>query len=160
MNSGAFFCDSSGNLIRTDRDGKTLETMTHDAMGRGHTKFDYDANGNLVKLIDANEHETLFVYDDDDRLISKTDAENNEVTFSYNDNGLPATRTSARGITAEYFYDENNNLIRTAYSDSTPEVVYTYDDFNRVHTGDRPCRNLRLGQPEPPHCRADPCREF
>ena len=42
------------------------------------------------------------------------------------------TRTDERGIVTTYCYNNNNRLIDITYSDGTPDVVLTYDDYYRL----------------------------
>ena len=71
---------------------------------------EYDAAGNLQKLIYSDLKEVLYGYDELNRLETVTDWDGN------------VTR---------YFYDEVGNLVRTELPDTT-EVVVTYDDARRV----------------------------
>jgi RHS repeat-associated protein len=96
------------------------------------TRFEYDANGNLIKLIDANGNATSFEYDANNRLIKKTYADGKFVTYTYNSADQLATRTNARGITTSYGYDNKGNLTSVTYSDGTPSVSFSYDAYDRV----------------------------
>lgn len=122
----------------TDRSGKTVnyiydasKRLTH-VIDQGQTEYRYDSNGNLTQLIDANKNITIFNYDKNNRLIERISADNKSTKFRYNDDNLLISRTDARNIETQYTYDETYNLVRVSYSDDTPEVVYTYDDYNRV----------------------------
>jgi RHS repeat-associated protein len=50
--------------------------------------------------------------------------------YTYTSAGRLKTRTWARGVTTIYSYDQGQ-MVSTDYSDSTPDVVYTYDNFGR-----------------------------
>ncbi|MFH1673857.1 MAG: hypothetical protein ABIF87_10605 [Pseudomonadota bacterium] len=124
----------------TDRSGRTTN-FVYDALKQlveitnpeqGATKYAYDPNGNLTQLIDPNKNITIFDYDLENRLSEKTFADGNYISFAYDKNGLLTTRIDARGIQTEYFYDENYNLITVSYSDGTPELIFEYDDHNRL----------------------------
>ncbi len=126
----------------TDRSGRTT-TYKYDALKRltevinpesGTMKYTYDANGNLVKFNDTNNNVTSFEYNKDNRLVRKTFADGKSVTFAYDNAGLLTGRTNARGIRSGYFYDANHNLLTIDYSYTTPDVSFTYDDYDRLAT--------------------------
>ena len=64
-------------------------------------------------------------------LTAKRDAENKGANYTYTPAGRLETRTWARGITTTYTYDAGM-LTATNYSDATPDVTQTYDNFGRV----------------------------
>lgn len=124
----------------TDRAGRNT-SFTYDAMQRliEQTNPDgkaihltYDGNGNVAKLTDMNNNATTFEYDSMNRLIKKVDASGSSEDYTYDNAGLLKTRKGGRGITTNYTYDKNHNLTQVAYSDTTPTVTFTYDDFDRV----------------------------
>ena len=116
---------------------------TYDALKRlrsvsgpaGVFNYEYDANGNLKKLIDADHKETLFDYNLDNRLIKKTFADSKFILYDYDLAGLMTTFTNSRNATKNYtLYDENHNIRTIAYSDTTPGVSFTYDNYDRLDT--------------------------
>ncbi|MBI5117924.1 hypothetical protein HZA56_15725 [Candidatus Poribacteria bacterium] len=122
----------------TDRAGRTAN-YTYDPLKRlteitgpgGTVKLVYDANGNLLELIDPNSDATTYEYDVDDRPVKMTYADDASLSVSYDGAGLLAQYTNARGTTIDYTYDQNHNLLGIDYSDTTPDVTYEYDDYNR-----------------------------
>ena len=129
----------------TDRGGRT-NYYTYDEMRRlvevkqpdqTLVKYEYDADGNLSKLIDPNNHATSLEYDAMKRLVKKIYADGKYETYAYDGEGLLTAMADARDAaagrtTATYSYDENHNLTGITYSDGTPNVSYVYDDYNRV----------------------------
>ncbi|MDE1464139.1 polymorphic toxin-type HINT domain-containing protein [Spartinivicinus poritis] len=95
------------------------------------TRFEYDANGNLITLIDANHNKTRFEFNNADQLTAKIFADDSRVNYSY-EQGQIKTRTDARGVVTTYHYDDKKRLSKITYSDSTPEVSYTYNDQGQV----------------------------
>ncbi len=77
-------------------------------------------------------------------LTAKTDAASKATTFTYADHGAVWTKTLARGVTVTYSYFGAGDsdtvsrgteaLKKISYSDSTPEVVYTYYRHGAVKT--------------------------
>lgn len=63
----------------------------------------------------------------------ETDNGTTDPDYSYTAAGRLLTRTWERGVTTTYSY-ENGMLAGTDYSDSTPDVTYTYDTYGRVAT--------------------------
>ncbi|MBI5101369.1 MAG: hypothetical protein HZB33_05995 [Nitrospirae bacterium] len=125
----------------TDRAGLTTY-YTHDALKRltqkqgpdGTIKYEYDDNGNLKKMRDPGNKPTSFEYNLDNRLIKKIHADNKFIKYDYDLARLLTKVTNSRDIEKSYTYDPNHNPLTIGYSDSTPGVVFTYDDYNRAVT--------------------------
>jgi RHS repeat-associated protein len=125
----------------TDRAGLTT-SYEYDALNRlikvqkpdGIIKYEYDANGNRTKLIDADNKETQFEYTLDNNLSKKIYMDGKFIKYEYDKSGLLTKFTNSRNIEKEYSYDENHNLTSRDYSDSTPDVILTYDDYDRLDT--------------------------
>ena len=105
-----------------DDDGQLLEVRENSHVW----KYDYDANGNMVKLLfGKNEH--LFSYDDWDQLIRYNQAvlsydslgrivkNYKQQQFTYGSDSLLTRVATARGSRSNwavrYFYDEQNRLV-------------------------------------------------
>lgn len=67
-------------------------------------------------------------------LESKRYADGTGPDFEYTAGGRLAKRTWARAVTTDYQYDDGGDLVGIDYSDSTPDVVYTYDRLGRTKT--------------------------
>jgi RHS repeat-associated protein len=129
------------------------------------TRYVYDASGNLVEFINANNKSTRFEYDGMGRLVKETNPLNRVWTYTYDPVGNLASRKDANGNTTrysyfdddqlkriEYFngtsvdfeYDRNNNL--TGMRDSLGKSVWVYDALNRVvQVTDSLNRTLKIG---------------
>jgi RHS repeat-associated protein len=126
--------------IITDRAGRTTSYVYDELKRRtqitnpegGLIRYGYDANGNRTELTDPNGNVTSFDYNLDDRLIKKTYADGKFISFAYDSTGLLTNRVNGRGMSATFTYDANHNLLTTSYSDGTPGVTNTCDNFNRV----------------------------
>ncbi len=124
---------------KTDRSGLTTY-YTYDALKRliqvqgpeGTIGYEYDANGNRTKIIDADKKITTFEYNLDNRLIKRIYADGKFLTYTYDTAGLLTKFTNSRNIEKNYSYDANHNFITINYSDNTPDVTFTYDDYTRM----------------------------
>jgi len=97
----------------------------------GVSRYEYDGNSNLVRFIDPNGNPTSFTYNSGNQLVKKTFADGKYFLYAYYPTGLLKSRTNSRGIRTDYFYDELHHLVRKSYTDATPEVTITYDNFGR-----------------------------
>ena len=123
--------DRSGNATTMEYDGLQQLIKTVNAEG-GINRYRYDRNGNLTQFIDSNSNITTFTYDTGNRMTGKIYADDRLQTFSYYNTGLVSQKTNSRGLQSNFYYDEEYNLTSIAYSDDTPDVSFTYDDFNRL----------------------------
>ncbi|UCD36021.1 MAG: hypothetical protein JSU90_04090 [Nitrospiraceae bacterium] len=123
----------------TDRGG-VITTYTYNAAKQvtemmspqGKVSYEYDGNGNLTRLIDADNRTTRFEYDLDNRMTGRIYADGASEAYEYDHAGLLLKMTNARNIEKRFTYDDNHNLLSITYSDATPGVVLGYDDFDRV----------------------------
>ncbi len=68
-------------------------------------------------------------------LQSKTDAQNHSVNYTYTQAGQIATRTWARGVSTTYAYSgTTGELLTVDYSDSTPDLTFTYNRLGQQST--------------------------
>ncbi|MFO0753329.1 MAG: cysteine peptidase family C39 domain-containing protein [Thermodesulfovibrionales bacterium] len=126
---------------RTDRAGLTTN-YTYDALKRlirkegpeGVFQYEYDPNGKLKKLIDTDGRTTSFAYSLDDKMTKKTYADGSFVQYDYDSARLLTKVKNSRNIENNLSYDANHDLLSLDYSDTTPDVTFTYDDYNRMAT--------------------------
>jgi RHS repeat-associated protein len=109
------------------------------------TSYGYDQVNNLTSRTDAKGHVTTYGYDDDQRATTVQTQLGNEWTYSYDNAGNLKTKIDAKAHasgnnalgTTTYSYDNDERLIGIDYSDSTPDVSYSYDGFgNRLGMSD------------------------
>lgn len=68
-------------------------------------------------------------------LTNKLYADGNGTAYEYSSDGKLNQRTWARGITTDYLYDSGSgSMTNISYSDSTPEISFTYDRLGRQKT--------------------------
>jgi len=90
------------------------------------TQFQYDANDNRIKVIDAEGSTTNYLYDERNLLYQVTDAKNSITEYTYDLNGNLQQIKDAKGNATAYEYDNFNRLTKTIYADVSYEG-YTYD---------------------------------
>ncbi|MGI6496886.1 MAG: hypothetical protein ACOX5G_12550 [Kiritimatiellia bacterium] len=64
-------------------------------------------------------------------LTNKVYADGSAVSYAYTPDGRLAARAWARGLATAYAYNPDGLLTATTYSDNTPDIVLTYDLFQR-----------------------------
>ena len=84
--------------------------------------------------------QTVWTYDAASGLVTaKTDAQGRSVTYNYSTDGKLLTRTWARQVngnplTTAYAYNTAGDLLSADYSDSTPDIAYTYNRLGKLAT--------------------------
>lgn len=152
-----FAYDPDGNLKELAEPVAATTTLSHDALGRlttatdpggSTTQYRYDPNGRIERVIDGLNHATTWSYDLDGDMTSRTDANTHTTTWTYDRDALPVSAILPGTQAWAYRYDANSNLVRSDqpnakstaysydardrltslnYSDTTPDVSYTYD---------------------------------
>ncbi|MBK8149570.1 MAG: hypothetical protein IPK58_15550 [Acidobacteria bacterium] len=61
-------------------------------------------------------------------MISATNPESGTISFRYDSGGNLIEKTDARGISTIHTYDALNRTVFRDYSDSTPDITFSYDD--------------------------------
>lgn len=97
------------------------------------TEYTYDVKGNLVQILDGNDHPTTRVYDDLNRLREEHDALNHTWLYAYDPAGNRVQVVDALPITGTlgYTYDALGNRLTLRYPDEKT-VRYLYDGLNRL----------------------------
>lgn len=99
------------------------------------TKYEYDVNGNLLRLIrdfgGPLVNTTTYTYDSQGRRTSMTDPLSNTITYEYNAEGYLTKVTNQLGNETFYNYDaRGNRLTETDANGNT--ITYAYDLSNRL----------------------------
>jgi RHS repeat-associated protein len=132
--------DEAGNKRQTWTDslGRTIETDEPDSSNTlsVSTCYAYDANNNLLSVVQNGSRQRSFVYDNLSRLTSATTPESGTTNYYYTtssgglcagDSSAVCRRTDARSITTTYTYDALSRVKYKIYSDGTPSISYYYD---------------------------------
>lgn len=143
--------DSKSRAGVTDGIGRLTKVIEYDQSTQWETNYTHDVLGRLRKTsqIDPNsvQQNRYFMYNDLGRLIRAKQAEQTansslnitdpvtgnsgwSVSYGYDNNGNTTSTTDSRNKTITATYDNLNRLTYRDYSDSTPDVTFTYDDGN------------------------------
>ncbi len=95
------------------------------------TEYQYDAMGNVTKVIDPLGHETISTYTALGKLATQTDAKGNTTEYEYDQRGNEILVRYPDGSEEHKIYDQENNLIESI--DRAGRSTKTiYDALNRV----------------------------
>ena len=136
--------------------------------------YEYDTEGRMVAMattrdttldpatVDSFDHPSLdvtrWVYDPaTGLLVQKLYDDGKGPSYTYTPDGKLASRTWARGITTAYAYNAAGQLTGVDYSDTTPDVAYTYDRLGRQPLALASCRSPPILWPV---VRLAPCIAF
>ncbi len=96
-----------------------------DAEG-GITDNDYDRVYNRTETTDANGHTTVTEFDAVNQVVQVTDAEGGATQFTYDAVSNRLTQTDALGRVTTFVYDDNDRLITQTAADSV-QTQFAYD---------------------------------
>ena len=146
--------DQAGKLRRSVSDGlgRLIRVDEPDASGNlglvtaptQPTSYTYDALDNLARVQQGSQNRYFF-YDSLKRLLRSYNPEQNvnsaltltdpltgnsqwNQSYSYDNNSNLTQKVDARNLSTTYTYDALNRATFRDYSDTTPDVTYTYDD--------------------------------
>lgn len=95
------------------------------------TQYQYDAQGQVTREIDANNNATIYTYDGNGNRLTRTDALGRVTTYAYDPlNRLKQITDPANGITS-FSYDGRDNLV-TVTDPRGLVTTYTYNGFDQL----------------------------
>ncbi len=130
--------DELGDLVAvSDRQGNTTryeysEEQAHyldeiiDPLGRTGVRNEYDDQGRLQKVFDANGNPVEMIYDPDNSIQKVKDALGNETLYEYDERGNILTEIDAEGLVTKRTYNDNNDVLtETIISDRSGPDGFT-----------------------------------
>jgi len=154
--------DNVGNMIKTT-DARNYETDTaYDVANRvvkveepsvaisgggsarPTTEKEYDKNGNVTRLTDPNDHDTVNTYDALNRLLTSTDAEGIVVENEYDAVGNRVAVIDGKDQRTGFAYDGLNR--NTTITDALAKVTtFEYDAMNKTARVDAKSQRTEYG---------------
>lgn len=129
---------NNGQNQRYEYDANGNVIKETDSLGK-ITTYAYDLHGNLNKESRSDGSTILYSYDAVGQLLSVKDAKGKKTIYSYDGFGqLLSTNSPDTGLT-QYQYDPDGNLIRLTRANNV-STIYSYDALNRqtrAQTGDQ-----------------------
>lgn len=136
--------DVSGNPI-SEKNGLNDETKNQfDYFNRlsktidplnGETSSTYDKRGRLASITDPEGKKTSYTYNFFNELTKVISPDTGTTTLTYDKAGNVLTRKDARNETTTYTYDALNRVLTQSYSDTSENIVYSYDDTTNGNKG-------------------------
>jgi len=131
--SVVFIKEHSGNQVfqtTYEYDGQGNLMKVTDSKGNA-VSYQYDSLGRKVQLDDPDLGVWQYVYDADSNLISQTDAQGSTITLQYDELDR-VTKKSTTDTTSNYYYDtEKKGTVYKVQNDDV-ETTYQYDNRLRV----------------------------
>jgi len=100
------------------------------------TQYGYDPAGNRTVITNTLGYTTTYRYDELNRRIEQEDALGHVTEYGYDNVGNRTVITDALSppVVTLFTYDAVNQLTHINYSDSTPDVTFTYDQVGNRKT--------------------------
>jgi len=136
LNRVSSYTDTYGKIIRYEYDavGNLSKIIYPDNTA---VTYAYDANHNLIRVTDWANRVTTYTYDANNRVVGVTKPDGSVTTTVY-DNMQRVTSTverTAGGVVItgfEYTYDDLSRIIEEKHLDKNTKFCYTYDSLSRV----------------------------
>jgi RHS repeat-associated protein len=131
-----FTYDGSGNVVSVEDALGNQTTFTYDSRGKRQTETRTVTTPSGVQTL-----VTRTDYDSNGKVEKVTDAENKVTEYKYDANGNQIAIIDARNNKTEYRYDSKGQLVETIYPDNTignladnPRTINIYDKGGRLRT--------------------------
>jgi RHS repeat-associated protein len=113
-----------------DDDGRLVAVIDAD----GHRiEYDHDIDGRAETIRDRRGITTVYVYNDRGDVLAETNGAGETTLRSYDDNGNQLSETNALGETHSWTYDQLGNVL-TETNAAGETVTNTYGPFNQLNT--------------------------
>jgi YD repeat-containing protein len=133
--------DGEGNVTRYTYDSDHNLVEVYDPLGRRGARTEYDADGRMTRIVDADGNSNAIDHATSDRVERVADAAGNVSTLIYDERGNTIKQIDPLGHVLERRFDDHDNLLEETImlEDGTPLTTsYSYDDSNRVLTRTNP----------------------
>ena len=143
--------DAMGNLLSVTDEENHITRYRYDTLGRQThvisplctnatatdpdytTVTNYDANGNVISITDAEDNETSYVYNALGQVIGETDATNIEKGYTYNALGLLVKSVDRNGRIVTYAYDDLGRVTEEKWFEEGADIE-TADPVEHIET--------------------------
>jgi RHS repeat-associated protein len=117
-----------------DAEGRVVEMREYTKADRSawrSTRYEYDDQDNVTKIIAPGGAVTSFEYDKRGRQISSTDPDGGKTTYTYNNSDDVVSTTDPRGNTLVTTYDAGGRVttVRDGSATGPKRVEFTYDSL-------------------------------
>ncbi len=124
--------DGSQKTEIKDYLGRLIEVIEYADEGEFYTYYEYNTAGDLLKVKDALNNETIIEYDSLGQKTYMNDPDMGEWSYTYDDNGNLHTQTDAEEQVTTFAYDALNRVTSKTFSNTlnpsaNHNVTYTYD---------------------------------
>ncbi|MEM8682202.1 MAG: Ig-like domain-containing protein [Pseudomonadota bacterium] len=113
-----------------DADGRLIAIIDADG---NRVEYTHDIIGRTETIRDRRNNTTVYVYDDEGNVLVETNALNETTTRTYDDDRNVLTETNDLGEVMTWTYDERGNVL-TERNDLGETTTSTYDDRNLLLT--------------------------
>lgn len=120
-NETSYTYDIAGNILTSTDALGNVTSFTYDLLGQvltmtnsdGTTNYEYNKNGEVVKVIDTQGNITVNTYNTSGDLTKTTDPKGNVTTYTYDVVGNVLTAKDPMGKITKFSYDQAGNLLST-----------------------------------------------
>jgi YD repeat-containing protein len=137
--------DAEGNVTQfIYNEPRRVHFLTEviDPLGRSGVRTEYDDQGRLVTLIDADGNPVGLAHDPDNFIETITDAAGNTTTFEYDIRGNVVTEVDALGGIVRRTYDFANHMLSETDPETGLATTFTYDSWGNLLTETDPLGNV------------------
>ena len=123
--------DGLGRLTGVDEQVRLTDLGEPGALNTWKTRYDYDLNDQLTRILDSQGNVKTMQYDGLKRLLVLEDPDRGHMSFRYDDASNLRESVDAKGQVIRYTYDGANRIRTEDYEDGgsrATDVEYVYDE--------------------------------
>ncbi|WP_184796946.1 RHS repeat-associated core domain-containing protein [Kribbella italica] len=129
--------DGQGNNKLFTYDGAGNQLTSANSVATATSKVDYNADGTLNTSTDPRDNVTVYTANAQNQVTNITPPSGSSlapVVIAYDGFGRLQAVRDGRGLRTTYAYDRADRIKTIQYSDTTPDVAFTYDGAGNVLT--------------------------